>query len=912
MEESDLDNEIKQAVSGKIGGEGGAMDFAGDLSAIEKAKKVISEVEKRGWDTNKMAFMSIGGADGTELDYELRNTESSHGVLLEWDDQLSEGAAQKAQSLKEVNKEMKIFTGDARQKIKTALAWIDNWKDNKDINCMIVTIFALLHEFPYRGNRKSDLIPFLGKLYRKDIGVLIVAREPFMPTNLPKFVTVSAKCDHSRLESLANYIREKHSELSDLGEITVLANGVRMPARIAIDTIFKLPHLKSLQYEIEELATFYKEEDYLTAFRHAFGSNALDDASMQSGSYHKLYEHYGVKLTDDESKPLGIPRSHLRLIVQVSMPPANTSVQASTPKTKIRHSSGVKGELVCVFREPPHQKQALSLAPNLWHCPRTDEKYSCLTVQYNYKSVKKFPIQEEKGLCRYLPLLPVDEIKYSLNEGRTALFSNKELSKRLGIDKLFFKDEGRNPTGSFKDRKTIIDINYALAINATSLHCITSSNSGVSLATYGRMARLTTKHYLVNYRRSLKPESKYIKHMGGEIYRDPDTYKIPSSLEPTSSEINCTPGYDPIGMEGYKVIAWEIWEELGYVPDVVVIPVGSGEGLFGVFKGFLELKEMNLVDKIPQMLGVEPSECGILTQTKHWKNEPYAISDTDPNLIWKSHADQLVLNFMPCVRLVLWAIEQSEGNYVAVSNNEIEEALDLFINDTGLMIEPSSAVVIAALQHEEIKCDPKDTVVVIITGRGERYLYETLQLAKGPKRENLVSIRIHEGEVYIKKADLTDYREILPLYNDLIKRGDTTLSVSPIFVDDEAMFFADLGESECVFAARMQNNLIGYGLLLEYRRDLGCSPHIAEADMYFWPESKSQAVEDVLINEMIRYAAEKGYHKVVHECRSVDNISAYKKVGFNPIAQFEHYYKHGQVVDKIMVLELPTLKKITE
>jgi threonine synthase len=585
--------------------------------------------------------------------------------------------------------------------------------------------------------------------------------------------------------------------------------------------------------------------------------------------------------------------------IRLADPNHSTQIIMSTPPQ-------LKGELSCLVG---HSKAIFPMSPNLWSCPGVDPRYSCLAVQYQYDAVKKFPLDAYRGLERFLPLLPLVRVVHTLNEGNTPLLRQNRLNTQLGFPELYLKDEGRNPTGSFKDRKAVINANIAATCGSKRLHCVTSGNAGVAIATYAGALGIASKHYLVNSRRSTKLEGRRMERLGGEVLRDASAWEAVFELPPDLIEYNCTPGYDPIGMEGYKVIAWEIWEQLGRIPDAVVVPVGSGEGLVGVFKGFLELKAMGLITSLPKMVAVEPNECGILSATKELFADPHEISD--PRVIWRSHADQLVLQFMPCVRMVLWAIRESHGIHCAVRNEEIEGALDLFISKTGLLIEPSSAVVLAALRRgaARLNLKPGDTIVALLTGRGSDYASETLQFARERKSRLVTTVPVGDSTFNIEVADLTDYKEILPLYNALIEKGEITLSTRPIYVDDEASFFSGLGERECVFIVRdpLTGRLHGYGLLLECRRDLGCSPHIAEVDTYFWPGARLPGVEMALLSEILRYALSKGYRMAVHECRPKDDLSSYLECGFAEKATFNGFYERGTTSDAILLLELASL-----
>lgn len=332
---------------------------------------------------------------------------------------------------------------------------------------------------------------------------------------------------------------------------------------------------------------------------------------------------------------------------------------------------------------------------NIFNCTQAEYKYCNLFTDYHFEEIKSFPLQQEKGLKKYLDLLPLKRMSFSYGEGSTPLRKAVNYGKKNKLSDLFVKDEGHNPTGSFKDRKSVINVNVALDLGIEEVYSITSGNAGISLSFYCCPNRIKSVHFLINPKRELVLEERFIELSGGKVKRDIAGIREMLRFGPKDKRWNCTPGFDPIGVEGYKTISWEIWEQLEKtVPDVVVVPVGSGGGLFGVYKGFADLKNLSLTDKIPEIWSVEPSECPIVTSALETNNARFELENGSSF----TYADHLMLNFKPSLPLVLNALNETRGHAINVSNLEIKKALKDIIKTEGLIPEPSSATVFAGIE----------------------------------------------------------------------------------------------------------------------------------------------------------------------------------------------------------------------
>lgn len=224
--------------------------------------------------------------------------------------------------------------------------------------------------------------------------------------------------------------------------------------------------------------------------------------------------------------------------------------------------------------------------------------------------------EEAQGIWRYSSLLPVQsEFQLSLGEGNTPLLKLDRLGEQLGLRQLYLKDESQNPTWSHKDRMMAVAVSKAVELGFTVITTASTGNHAASTAAYAAKAGLPCVTFTV----SAVPDTMrtYMQVYGALVLALPD-YK---DRWPVQRE--CIAAYDwfPTGntsypliigsvfyaVEGPKTIAFEIFEQLdGQVPDVVVVPVAFGDNLYGIWKGFLELRQLKQVTSLPRMIAVEP------------------------------------------------------------------------------------------------------------------------------------------------------------------------------------------------------------------------------------------------------------------------------------------------------------------
>ncbi len=324
------------------------------------------------------------------------------------------------------------------------------------------------------------------------------------------------------------------------------------------------------------------------------------------------------------------------------------------------------------------------------------------------------------SVWRYSELLPVvDKTRVvSLFEGGTGLHGCTKLSALLGIRRLLVKNEGENPTGSFKDRGMTVGVTKAVERGVKSVICASTGNTSASLSAYaakaglkrivlipsGKIAFGKLAQAVIYGARVVQVKGNFDKAL--EIVmelcrRNPETYILNS--------------VNPFRIEGQKTLAYEICEQLGRAPDCVVMPVGNAGNISAAWKGFNEFYDLGLIKSLPRMIGVQAEGASPISEAVK-KGAKTIRRDPRPETI----ATAIRIGSPISWKKALDSIYSSRGTAETVSDEEILDAQRLIARLEGLFIEPASAAPIAALKklltRGELKED--DVVVSVATGHG--------------------------------------------------------------------------------------------------------------------------------------------------------------------------------------------------
>lgn len=321
-----------------------------------------------------------------------------------------------------------------------------------------------------------------------------------------------------------------------------------------------------------------------------------------------------------------------------------------------------------------------------------------------------------RGIARYVSALPVDHIPMTLGEGNTPLIPSKL------FENVYIKNEGMNPTGNFKDRESALVMAYAQDQDYKNLAIASSGNAALSAALYARIYNLRMTCYIPSRTPAHKTDMIDLfgarTHIIGSTYEESYHYLLNNLPEGT---INITAGALPLRADGDKTIAYEIWEELGKAPDVVVCPTGNGSALAAISHGFADLKEWGYTDHMPAMVSVQIKGADPINQALRSDKWLTVLKD-----IPASECEAIVAEESFCAPKAIYAIKQSNGFGISVTDHQVIDGLRFAIDNEGIFPEFSSASVFAAfLEHgEEIK-RKGETIVLINSATG---LKETKQL----------------------------------------------------------------------------------------------------------------------------------------------------------------------------------------
>jgi threonine synthase len=321
-------------------------------------------------------------------------------------------------------------------------------------------------------------------------------------------------------------------------------------------------------------------------------------------------------------------------------------------------------------------------------------------------------------MWRYFEMLPVKDEKniVSLGEGITPIVPLKNLASRLGLALLVMKDESKNPTGSFKARGLSAAISKAKELGIERCIIPTAGNAGAAMAAYCEKAGMTSVVVMPEH----TPEvfKKECKHYGAEVILIKglinDCAKKVEELRKVNDYFDVSTMKEPYRVEGKKTMGYEIAEQLNWeLPGVIICPVGGGTGLVGMWKAFNEMLELGWIkEPLPKMIAVQAANCAPLLAS-------YEDPDWKKNFLPKpSIAYGLTVPYPFGIDLMRKVIDESNGEVIAITENEIIEAAEEFKKEEGLLISPEGAATWKAVAYLLIKnmITKNDKILLLNTG----------------------------------------------------------------------------------------------------------------------------------------------------------------------------------------------------
>lgn len=318
-------------------------------------------------------------------------------------------------------------------------------------------------------------------------------------------------------------------------------------------------------------------------------------------------------------------------------------------------------------------------------------------------------------------MLPIDDDRFitSLNEGGTGLHHCRRLGQEIGLKKLYVKNEGENPTGSFKDRGMTLAISKARELRKKKMVCASTGNTAASLAAYSAKAGLKCI-VLVPAGKVAKGKMLQVIMHGAKVFQVNGDFDkaMTAVIELTSHRkgFYMMNSLNPFRLEGQKTLAYEVCDQLtGTVPDALILPVGNGGNISAIWKGFNEFHDLGVVTRKPKMIGIQAEKAApIAKAVKKGRNTITPVSD--PQTLATAIRIGSPVNWTK----VLKAIRESKGTADTVSDREILESQRDLAAKEGIFVEPASAASIAGLKKliRSGNIDRSDVVVCVTTGHG--------------------------------------------------------------------------------------------------------------------------------------------------------------------------------------------------
>ncbi len=406
--------------------------------------------------------------------------------------------------------------------------------------------------------------------------------------------------------------------------------------------------------------------------------------------------------------------------------------------------------------------------PAVYTCPDCGGN---LDVVYDYALIARsfspqtLAANPDATIRRWLPLLPIGDVASlpPLDIGGTPLYHARRLGERLGLAQLYIKDDGRNPTASFKDRASAVAVAVAQELGAKVITTASSGNAGAALAGCAAASGMPSVIFVPHT--TPRPKVAQLLMFGAQVFAVHGTYDHAFDLCLAASAeygwYNRNTGYNPYTREGKKTCAFEIAEQIGKsanqqigqsaignrqsaIPAKVVVAVGDGNIISGLWKGFRDLLALGWIERLPQLIGVQAA--GAAPLVRAWER----VTLTPPPLSLggrgagsegliqpvEAHtiADSICVGLPRDGLAALRAVHETGGRFVAVSDEEILQAMRDLARGAAVFAEPSGATGFAGLSklvaQGQVRSD--ELVVVVVTGNGLKDVETAVQAGGQP------------------------------------------------------------------------------------------------------------------------------------------------------------------------------------
>lgn len=357
---------------------------------------------------------------------------------------------------------------------------------------------------------------------------------------------------------------------------------------------------------------------------------------------------------------------------------------------------------------------------------------------------RKIPL----SVWRYRHFMPVDDTAkiISLNEGGTGFHLCERLAKHLGLRRLYIKNEGENPTGSFKDRGMTVGVTKAVELGVKSVICASTGNTSASLAAYAAKGGLQCAVVIPSGKIAYGKLSQAMIY-GAKVIQVrgnfDESLDAVLKLSEKHRSIYLLNSINPFRIEGQKSLGYEICDQLNQeAPERIIVPVGNAGNISAIWKGFKEFHDLDLIKALPKMTGIQAAGSAPIAQ---------AIKNGSDTIVPVS-APETVATAIRIGAPVSWkkalkAIRKSGGTAETVTDEEILDAQKLLARIEGLFVEPASASSIAGLIKlvENGVIDRDERVVCVTTGHGLKDPDTAVKMSEKPVEVNAEISAIEEA-----------------------------------------------------------------------------------------------------------------------------------------------------------------------
>lgn len=359
-------------------------------------------------------------------------------------------------------------------------------------------------------------------------------------------------------------------------------------------------------------------------------------------------------------------------------------------------------------------------------------------IQYDFDTVraawKSDPLSSRSlNHWRYRELLPLDpeQLPNHWQVGWTPIVETARLANELGLKQVLFKDDGRNPSGSLKDRASSVGVAHALQTGADTVACASTGNAATSLACHAALAGLKANIFVPH----TAPEPKLAQLLvyGARVFAVKGTYDEAYNLcsaacaEKGWYNRNCA--INPVLIEGKKTAGLEIAEQSvawGGAPDWVAVSIGDGCTIAGIWKGLVEMHQLGVIDRLPKLLGVQADGVAPVDYAMEHDELPKSCEGS-------TIADSIDVPVPRNWRKAVNAMRESEGKIVCVNDDQLIDAIRL-AGKHGVFSEPAAAAglagVVEAVNSGILSADER--VLIMSTGTGLKDIRSSIRAGGKP------------------------------------------------------------------------------------------------------------------------------------------------------------------------------------